>query len=153
MSTEEERVQGIKEPITNIVSSVDQSRELLRQFEASLPDLRRRLSTGTGWFEIFSVPKRNYSNKVIAYIKALKAWRKKQIPIPPEIDQALSAKAKRFIEAGVSDFPKELHEEVYVTIYVGPYVKYRWTEEKRTYTISLGLLEDYPPYPFTPEGF
>jgi hypothetical protein len=38
-------------------------------------------------------------------------------------------------------------------IELGPYVRYRWREGKHLYTISLGLLDDYPPLPFTPAGF
>jgi len=150
---EELRVQGLDEPLTPVVSSVDQARQILRDFEARLPDLRRQLATGTGWFEVFFVPKRRYKAEVIAYAKALKASRKHQIPIPPEVEQAVHLEVRRLVQAGISDFPRELRLEVYDIVEVGPYAKYRWTEGKQTYTISLGLLDDYPPYPFVPQGF
>lgn len=153
LTKEELRVQGLDLPLTEIVSSVDQAREMLRSFEARLPDLRRQLTTGQGWFEIFTVPKRHYKPEVIAYAKALTAWAKKKIPIPPEVEQALNPKVRRLIEAGAEDVPKELRLEVYDIVEVGPYAKYRWTEDGHTYTISLGLIDDYPPHPFVPEGF
>ena len=153
LTKEELRVQGLDQPLTEIVSSVDQSRKHLRDFEARLPDLRRQLATGQGWFEIFSVPKRHYKPEVIAYAKALKLERKRKVPIPTEIASAIHPDVARLIQAGVEKFPTELREEVYNITKVGPYVKYRWLEGGRTYTISLGLIDDYPPYPFVPEGF
>ena len=150
---EELRVQGLDQPLTGIVSSVNQSRELLRTFEARLPDLRRQLATGQGWFEIFHVSKRRYKSEVIAYAKALKRERKRKVPIPAEIANAIHPEVAQLIQAGVERFPTELREEVYDITKVGPYVKYRWLEGGRTYTISLGLIDDYPPYPFVPEGF
>lgn len=153
LTKEELRVQGIEEPLTSIVSSVDQSRKYLRDFEAQLPDLRRQLATGNGWFEVFYVSKRHYKPEIIAYAKALKRERKRKVPIPAEIANAVHPEVVRLIQAGVEKFPTELREEVYDITKVGPYVKYRWLEDGRTYTISLGLIDDYPPYPFVPEGF
>jgi hypothetical protein len=150
---EELRVQGLDQPLTEIVSSVDQSRKYLRDFEARLPDLRRQLATGQGWFEVFFVSKRRYKSEVIAYAKALKRERKRKVPIPAEIANAIHPEIAQLIQAGVERFPTELREEVYDITKVGPYVKYRWLEGGRTYTISLGLIDDYPPYPFVPEGF
>jgi hypothetical protein len=150
------RMRGLDEPLTPIVSSVDQARQILRNFEAHLPDLRRQLATGQGWFEVFFVPKRHYKAAVIAYDEALEALRKHKTPIPPEIESAIHPEVARLIRAGVTkhtDFPKELRLEVFDIVKVGPYAKYRWTEGKQTYTISLGLLDDYPPFPFVPEGF
>lgn len=153
LSRAELRVQGIDEPLAPVVSEVDQARQLLRDFEARLPDLRRQLTTGQGWFEVFHVPKRHFKPTVVAYAKALQALEERKIPIPTEIEQAVHPEVRQLIQAGVSKFPKELRLEVYDIAYVGPYVKYRWTEGKQTYTISLGLLDDYPPFPFTPQGF
>lgn len=153
LTIEEMRLQGLDEPLTNIVSSVDQSRQFLRNFEAHLPELRRQLSRGQGWIEIFFVPKRHYKPEVIAYAKALSALRKKKTPIPPEVEQAVNSEVIRLIQAGAEKFPLELREEVYDITKVGPYAKYRWVEDGQTYTISLGLIDDYPPYPFVPEGF
>jgi hypothetical protein len=147
------RLQGLEEPFTPMVSSVAQCRQILRHFEARLPDLRRHLSTGQGWFEVFSVPKRHSKKEVVAYAEALVASRKHKTPIPPELVSAVHPEVARLIRAGSTDFPSELRLEVYDTTEVGPYAKYRWTENKHTYTISLGLLDDYPPFPFVPEGF
>ena len=49
--------------------------------------------------------------------------------------------------------PKSLREEIYDITHLGPYVRYRWREAKHISTISLGLLDDDPPYPFIPDGF
>jgi hypothetical protein len=153
LTKEELRVQGLEEPLEPIVSSADQGRRLLREFEARLPDLRRQLSTGQGWFEVFSVPKRHYKDEVIAYWKALSRFQNKQIPIPAEIERAVHPEVRQFLQAGTYKFPPALRDEVYNITYVGPYVKYRWTEHRQTYTISLGMDDDYPPFPFVPEGF
>jgi hypothetical protein len=153
LTIEEMRLQGLDEPLADIVSSVDQSRQFLRNFEAHLPELRRQLSRGQGWIEVFYVPKRHYKPEVIAYAKALRALQRKKIPIPPEVEQAVHLEVKRLIQAGAEKFPLELREEVYDITKVGPYAKYRWVEDGQTYTISLGLIDDYPPYPFVPEGF
>lgn len=153
LTVEEMRLQGLDEPLADIVSSVDQSRQFLRNFEALLPDLRRQLSRGQGWIEIFYVSKRHYKPEIIAYAKALRALRKKKTPIPPEIESAVHPEVIRLIQAGAEKFPLELRDEIYDITKLGPYAKYRWVEEGQTYTISLGLMDDYPPYPFVPEGF
>jgi len=153
LSKGELRVQGLDEPLAPLVSSVDQARQILREFEAHLPDLRRQLATGNGWFEIFYVPKRHYKSAVIAYDEALQANRRYQTPIPPEIEAAIHPEVARLLQTGATEFPKELRLEVYDIVYIGPYAKYRWHEGKQTYTISLGLLDDYPPFPFFPAGF
>jgi hypothetical protein len=150
---EELRVQGLAEPLEPILSSVDQSRRLLRNFEAQLPDLRRQLASGRGWFEVFYVPKRHYKESVIAYAKALEVSQKRGIPIPQKIIDAIHPEVAKLIRAGSETFPKQLRLEVYDIVNVGPYVKYRWKEQKQIYTISLGLDDDYPPFPFVPEGF
>lgn len=149
---EEKRLIGLDKPLSDIISSVDQSRQILKDFEARLPELRRQLSTGQGWIEIFYVPKRHYKHEVIEYYHALRAWDKKKIPIPPEIDKAVHPEVKRIIQEG-GKIPTRLRDEAYDITPVGPYAKYRWTENKQTYTISLGLLDDYPKFPFVPDGF
>jgi len=53
LSKEEERVLNLTELLTPLVTSVEQSRVLLRDFEARLPDLRAQLAAGNGWFDIF----------------------------------------------------------------------------------------------------
>lgn len=147
------RLQGIDEPLTPVVGSVEQSRRLLREFEQRLPELRRQLSTGQGWFEVFFVPKYRFKAEVVTYMKALIAWREHKIPfIPEEIEQSVHPEVRRLVTVGAA-IPKHLRDEAYICIRVGPYVKYRWTEQKRTYSVSLGLDDDYPPYPFTPAGF
>ena len=152
LTREELRVQGIDQPLTPLVGSVEQSRRLLREFEQRLPELRRGLATGQGWFEVFYVPKYVYKGEVVAYMKALIAWWEHKIPfIPPEIEEAVHPEVRRLVAAG-ADIPKRLRDEAYVRVEVGPYVKYRWTEAGRTYTVSLGLRDDYPPFPFTPAG-
>jgi hypothetical protein len=153
LSKEELRLQRIDEPLTPIIGSVEQSRQLLRDFEARLPELRRQLASRQGWFEVFSVPKRRFKHEVIAYARALNAYQKKKKPIPPSVEQAVHPEVRRLIQARVETFPPELRDEVYNIVNVGPYVKYRWMEDKQTYTISLGLRDDYPPFPFVPEGF
>ncbi len=55
LSKEEERVLNLTEPLTPLVTSVEQSRALLRDFEARLPDVRAKLVAGNGWFEVFYV--------------------------------------------------------------------------------------------------
>ncbi len=153
LTREELRVQGINESLEPILSSVDQSRRLLREFEAQLPELRRQLASGRGWFEVFYVPKRHYKQEVIAYVMALQAFRERGSPIPQHVIDALHPQVARIIQAGGETFPPELRLEAYDIIEVGPYVKYRRIDQKRTYTISLGLDNDYPPYPFVPAGF
>ena len=147
------RLEGINEPLGPLVGSVEQSRRLLREFEAHLPELRRGLVTGQGWFEVFYVKKYHYKPEVANYIEALIAlWNHKIPSIPPDVVNAVHPEVARLVRAG-ADIPKELRDVAYNYIEVGPYVKYRWKENKQTYTISLGLDDDYPPYPFVPAGF
>lgn len=153
LTKEEKRVQGINEPLTAIAGNVERSRQLLRDFEAQLPELRKQLLVGQGWFEVFEVPKRHYKKQILDYAKALQALNKHKTPIPEEISKAIHPQVARLIRAGADKFPPELRDEIYDIVYVGPYVKYRWTEDGRTYSISLGLDDDYPPFPFVPEGF
>ncbi|GHO41864.1 hypothetical protein KSX_00270 [Ktedonospora formicarum] len=56
---------------------------------------------------------------------------------------------------GVSptDLPRQYHKMIFHIVQLGPYVRSRWCEDAHTYTISLGLLNDSPPFPFTPQGF
>jgi hypothetical protein len=48
LTREEERVEGIDEPVTAFTSSAEQSRRLLTAFEQQLPDLRRHLMAYNG---------------------------------------------------------------------------------------------------------
>ena len=52
------RLQRIEEPLAQMAGTVEQSRHLLREFEAQLPTLRQQLTAKQGWFEVFFVPKR-----------------------------------------------------------------------------------------------
>lgn len=155
LTKEEERLQGIDEPLAEIVTSAKQSRQLLTHFESRLPELRRHLSLYNGWFEVFYVPKRHYKDTLIAYAKALEQEQQQQIPIPARIAQALHPEVVKHLRLGIhpKDMPKDLREEIYDITQEGPYVRYRWREQGHMYTISLGLLDDYPPYPFVPSGF
>jgi hypothetical protein len=148
---EELRLQGIDEPLTPLLGEVTQSRHLLQAFEKRLPDLRRGLTLGQGWFEVFSVPKYHFKAEVARYRKALLAWQEQRTPIPTEIEQAIHPEVARLLRIG-ADIPKEWRDAAYDCIRVGPYVKYRWHDGGRVYTISLGLLDDYPPFPFMPSG-
>ncbi len=122
LTKEELRLQRIDEPLTPIVGSVEQSRQRLRDFEARLPELRRQLTTRQGWFEVFSVPKRRLKREVIVYARALHASQKKKIPIPAEVEQAVHPEVRRLIQVRVETFPPALRDEVYNTVYIGPYV-------------------------------
>jgi hypothetical protein len=145
------RLQGIDEPLTPIVGEVTQSRQLLQAFEGRIPDLRRGLTLGQGWFEVFYISKYHFKTEVVLYMKALLAWQEHHTPIPTEIEQAIHPEVARLLQIG-ADIPKELRDEAYDCTKVGPYVKYRWHDSGRTYTVSLGLLDDYPPLPFMPSG-
>ena len=146
---EVERIQEIEEPITPFVTDAQQSRHLLTAFEKQLPDLRRHLMAYSGWFEIFFVPKKRYKPEVAAYAIALE----ENQPIPDASVQAIHPEVARLLRIGIElkDLPSELDEHIYTIVQLGPYVRYRWREEKHLYTISLGLVDDYPPFPFTPE--
>lgn len=155
LTKEEERLQGIDEPLTAIIPSARQSRQLLTRFETRLPELRRHLSLYHGWFEVFTVPKKRYKPTFIAYAEALEQEQRRQIPLPDSIAQALHPEVARHLKLGIQpkEMPRNLREEIYDIIEEGPYVRYRWREHHHLYTISLGLLDDYPPYPFVPSGF
>lgn len=155
LTKEEERLQGIDEPLTEVITSAKQSRQLLTHFETRLPELRRHLSLANGWFEVFFVPKRRYKDTLLAYAEALEQERQRKIPLPDRIAQALHPEVARHLRLGIQpkDMPKDLRDEIYETIQEGPYVRYRWREHGHLCTISLGLLDDYPPYPFVPSGF
>src|SRR6266567_1319189 len=103
---------------------------------------------------VFSVPKCDIP-ELIAYAKALKKAQKPAQPIPEAIEQALHPEVARLVRLDIhpKDMPKNLRDDLYEIIELGPYVRYRWREGKHLYTISLGLLDDYPPRPFTPACF
>ena len=150
---EQQRTQGLADPLAPLLSSVEHARRRLAEFEGSLPALRQQLASGQGWFEVFFVPKRRYKAEVLAYAQALKAFQKTGRPIPSALVQALHPEVAQILLAGGTTFPRHLRLQVYDILPVGPYAKYRWIDHKHTYTIALGLLDDYPPYPFVPEGF
>jgi hypothetical protein len=152
MSPSERRTLHLDEPLAPMVGSVELSRQLLRDFEAQLPALRAGLVAANGWIEIFYVPKRRYKNEVVAYWYAWDNYRDHKSPIPEEIEQAIDPRVAAIIRAG-ANIPTELREQAYDITQVGPYAKYRWREDKRTYSVSLGLLGDYPEHPFIPAGF
>jgi hypothetical protein len=145
---EVERIQGIEEPVIAFTSSAEQSRRLLTAFEQQLPDLRHRLMAYHGWFEVFYVPKKRYKPEVIAEAAALD----ENQPIPDAVAQDVHPEVARLLRLGIKlkDMPKSLDDVIYDIVQLGPYVRYRWREEKHIYTISLGLRDDYPPFPFTP---
>jgi len=152
MLPEERRMQHLDEPLAPMVGSVEQSRQLLRDFEAQLPELRAGLVAGNGWIEIFYVPKRKYKKEVVAYWYAWDKYLDHKRPIPEDIEQAIDPRVAACIRQG-APIPTELREQAYDITEVGPYAKYRWREDKQVYSVSLGLLGDYPEYPFIPEGF
>jgi hypothetical protein len=90
---------------------------------------------------------------VIASAKAVKKAQKYHTAVPAEGELAVQEEVRHLIAVRSDTFPRKLREHVYDIVKVGPSVKYRWLEGKHTYCISLGLLDDYPPFPFTPEGF
>ena len=145
---EAERIQGIEEPVTAFTSSAEQSRQLLTTFEKQLPNLRHHLMAYSGWFEVFYVPKKRYQPEVIAFADALE----ENQPIPDTVVQAVHPEVARLLRLGIElkDLPSSLDEHIYDIVQLGPYVRYRWREMGHIYTISLGLRDDYPPFPFTP---
>lgn len=88
------------------------------------------------------------------HLNALGAWEIAQRPIPEEITRAIPAGVIASIAQGrpLKKLPKDLRDQVFDTTWVGPYARFRWQEREHTYTISLGLIDDYPPMPFMPEG-
>jgi len=150
LSKEEERVLNLTEPLTPLVTSVQQSRALLRSFEAQLPDLRAQLAAGNGWFDIFYVNKKSLKAEVRTFLQALRREQKRKIAVPKEIEQAVHPEVARFFRRGgeLPPIPRELEPYIFDFTEYGPYAKYRWRENKRTYTVSLGLDTDYPDLPF-----
>ncbi len=149
LSKEEERLLHLNEPLTPLVTSVQQSRALLRAFEARLPELRAHLAAGNGWFDIFYVTKRTLKEEVRSFLRALRREQKRTIPVPKHIEQAVHPEVARFFRLGGGlSIPKELTPHIFDFTEYGPYAKYRWREAKRTYTVSLGLETDYPDIPF-----
>ncbi len=149
LSKEEERVLNLTEPLTPLVTSVQQSRALLRDFEARLPDLRAKLSAGNGWFDIFYVTKRRLKQEVGTFLRALRREQKRKIAVPKSVEREVHPDVARFFrQKGEPDIPRELVPLIFDFTEHGPYAKYRWRENKRTYTVSLGLDTDYPPLPF-----
>ncbi|GHO82500.1 hypothetical protein [Dictyobacter formicarum] len=120
-----------------------------------MPELRRHLAASNGWFEVFFVPKRQTKRSIIAYATALEQEHTQGKPIPAELSQNLHPEVVRLLRRGISplDMPRHLRDEIYDITQLGPYVRYRWREQKHLSTISLGLLDDYPPFPFVPSGF
>jgi hypothetical protein len=152
---EEERLIGIDQPVTQLITDATHSRLLLTRFEQRLPEIRRHLNHYQGWFEVFFVPKRRYKPALIAYLEAQKQAQRHHTPIADEIIQVLHPEVVNALQHGTmpKEMPKTLHDEIYDIIQEGPYIRYRWREDGHIYTISLGLLDDYPPYPFVPSGF
>ncbi len=149
LSPEEERVLNLSEPLTPLVTSVEQSRALLRDFEDQLPDLRAQLAAGNGWFDIFYVNKRRLKQEVRTFLQALRREQKRKIAVPKSVEQEVHPDVARFFrQDGELTIPRELVPLIFDFTEHGPYAKYRWRENKRTYTISLGLESDYPPLPF-----
>lgn len=150
LSREEERVLNLTEPLTPLVTSVQQSRALLRSFEAQLPDLRAHLAAGNGWFDIFYVNKKSLKAEVRIFLQALRREQKRKIAVPKDVEQAVHPEVVRFFRRGgeLPPLPRELEPYIFDFTEYGPYAKYRWRESKRTYTVSLGLDTDYPDLPF-----
>lgn len=93
-----------------------------------------------------------------AYARAWNKHVETTLPIPEAIERAIDPRVAAIIRQTyplpLSEcIPPELRNVTYNIIMEGPYAKYRWREKKQTYTISLGLLNDYPEYPFIPKGF
>ncbi len=150
LSKEEERVLNLTEPLTPLVTSVEQSRVLLRDFEARLPDLRAQLVASNGWFDIFYVSKRRLKKEVGTFLRALRREQKRKVAVPKSVEQQVYPDVARFFRQveGEPTIPRELVPYIFDFTEYGPYAKYRWRENKRTYTVSLGLDSDYPPLPF-----
>jgi len=125
-SKEEERVRNLTEPLTPLVTSVQQSRALLRSFEAHLPDLRAQLATGNGWFDIFYVNKKSLKEAVSLFLRSLRREQKRKIAVPKEIEQAVHPEVVRFFrQGGELTIPRELVPYIFDFTEYGPYAKYR----------------------------
>ena len=149
LSKEEERVLNLSESLTPLVTSVQESRALLRAFEARLPDLRAQLAAGNGWFDVFYVNKRRLKEEVKVFLYALRREQKRGKPVPKAVERDVHPDVVRFLRQGdTTTIPRELVPHIFDFIEYGPYAKYRWREAKRTYTVSLGLESDYPELPF-----
>ncbi len=150
LSKEEERVLNLTEPLMPLVTSVEQSRTLLRDFEARLPDLRAQLVASNGWFDIFYVSKRRVKKEVGTFLRALRREQKRNKTVPKSVEQQVHPDVARFFRQveGEPTIPRELVPYIFEFTEYGPYAKYRWRENKRTYTVSLGLDTDYPDLPF-----
>jgi hypothetical protein len=108
-----------------------------------------------GWFETFS-PKRRDIQALQDDAEALQHARETSQPFPEAGRFALHPEVARLLQAGV--YPKDMRHPNCATTSMtsssfSPYVCYRWREGNHLYTISLGLLDDYPPLPFTSAGF
>ena len=149
LSKEEERVLNLAEPLTPLVTSVQESRALLHAFEARLPDLRAQLTAGNGWFDVFYVNKRRLKEEVKLFLYALRREQKRGKLVPKAVERDVHPDVVRFLRQGdTTTIPRELVPHIFDFIEYGPYAKYRWREAKRTYTVSLGLESDYPELPF-----
>jgi len=144
LSKEHQRLKGINEPITPLVTSATHSRELLRAFEAQLPELRAHLSSGNGWFEPYYIRKKRLKEAVKVFTRALRRERTKGIQVPEAIEQAVHAEVAQVLRQEAPTIPKHLRDAAYDYAEYGPYVKYRWRENKQIYSVSLGLTSDYP---------
>ncbi len=134
--------------ITPLVGSVEQSRDLLRQFEERIRELREQLPRSNGWVEVFYVPKWKLKLTVVELLDALDKERQ-GVPVPRAIEEAVHPRVVALFRAGRiharEDVPPELMEEVFTIVRYGPYANYRWREGKSpTYTVSLGPLKHTP---------
>ncbi len=134
--------------ITPLVGSVEQSRDLLRQFEERIRELREQLPRSNGWVEVFYVPKWKLKLTVVELLDALDKERH-GVPVPRAIEEAVHPRVVALFRAGRiharEDVPPELMQEVFTIVRYGPYANYRWREGKSpTYTVSLGSLKHTP---------
>lgn len=86
LSKEEERVLNLTEPLTPLVTSVEQSRTLLRDFETRLPEVRAKLVASNGWFDIFYVSKRRLKKEVGTFLRALRREQKRKVAVPKSVE-------------------------------------------------------------------
>jgi len=79
----------------------------------------------------------------------LRREQKRTIAVPKSVEREVHPDVARFFrQDGEPSIPRELVPYIFDFTEHGPYAKYRWRENKRTYTVSLGLDTDYPPIPF-----